>query len=300
MRTSAVWMRDAPVLACLSGLGHKQALQRLRRDPAAIAAMYASAQWTDAQRWAERWAGSDRAYERALVCGFAAQYDVQAGVLSVGAAEQWALPPAVRRVSYWDGRAGTPIVGADLGTAAFASAWVEGWMSDLERHILPAAPTDAASEILATTGVALLTWLGNHVSRLPEGVGGPDAALRGVRRAWPEIAATGVSRVQTDSVRRLYLGSCANGYQSGRTVGVVQWIARGRSIEQARAVPALATSWAVAVDQADPTIARLSREALKRRQKTVRGKALRRLAPNVEAQLSLDVQRAGPRRAAAA
>ena len=174
-------------------------------------------------------------------------------------------------------------------------------MTDLERHILPAPATDAAAEILTTAGVALVTWLGNHLSQLPEGVGGQDAALRGVRRAWPEIAPAGVSRVQTDSVRRLYLGSCANGYQSGRTAGVVQWIARGHAIEQARAVPALATSWAVAVDQADPVIARLSREALKRRQWAVRSKTLRRLAPAVEAQLSLDeLKRPGPRRAAAA
>ncbi len=300
MRTSARWMRETPVLACLSGLGHKQALQKLKRDPAATAAMYASSQWTDAQRWAERWAGSDRAYERALTCGFAAQHDVQTGVLSLGQAEQWALPPAVRRVSYWDGRAATPLRGADLGTAAFADDWVRGWMTDLERHILPSPATDAAAEILTTTGVALVTWLGNHLSQIPEGVGGPDAALRGVRRAWPEIAPAGVSRVQTDSVRRLYLGSCANGYQAGRTAGVLQWVARGHSIEQARSRPPLATSWAVAVDQADPQIARLSREVLKRRQNAVRGKALRRLAPTVEAQLSLELARPGPRRAAAA
>jgi hypothetical protein len=295
-------MREAPVLPCLAGLGHKRALQELKREPAARAAMYASSQWADAQRWAERWADSDRAYERALSCGFAAQYDVQTGALTLAEAERWALPPAVRRVSYWDGQAATPIRGADLGTAAFAGDWVRGWMTDLERHILPAPATDAAEQILTIAGVALLTWLGNHLSQLPDGVGGPDAALRGVRRAWPEIAPVGVSRVQTDSVRRLYLGSCANGYQSGRTAGVVQWIARGHAIEQARTVPALATSWAVAVDQADPAIARLSREALKRRQRAVRSNTLRRLAPAMEAQLSLDElkKRPGPRRAAAA
>ncbi len=300
IRPSAAWIRDTPALACLSGLGHRQALQKLRRDPAARAAMHASDQWIDAQRWAEQWATSDRAYERAFICGFAAQHDVQHGVLTLAQAERWALPPAVRRVSYWDGRAATAIRGADLGTAAFAADWVAAWMRDLERHILPAPPTAPARTILTTAGVELLTWVGNHLSRIPEGVGGSDAALRSVRRAWPEIAPAGVSRVQTDSVRRLYLGSCANGYQSGRTVGVLQWIARGHAIEQARAVPALATSWAVAVDQADPGIARMSREALKRRQRAVRTSTLRRLAPAIEAQHELQGERAGPKRAAVA
>ncbi len=293
-------MRETPVLACLTGLGHKQALHKLRRDPAATAAMYASSQWADAQRWAERWAGSDRAYERALTCGFAAQHDVQIAILSLHQAEQWALPPAARPVTYWDGRAATPLRGADLAPAAFAGDWVRGWMTDLERHILPSPATDAAAEILTTTGVALVTWLGNHLSQIPEGVGGPDAALRGVRRAWPQIAPAGDSRVQTDSVRRLYLGSCATGYQAGRTAGVLQWIARGHSIQQVRSRPPLATSWAVAVDQADPQIARLPREALKRRQNTVRVKTLRRLAPTAETQLSLELATPGPRRAAAA
>lgn len=294
-------MRDTPVLACLAGLGHKEALQTLRRDPAARAAMHASAQWIDAQRWAERWATSDRAYERAFVCGFAAQHDVQSGVLSLAEAERWALPSAaVSRMSYRDGVGGTPIRGADLGTAVFAADWIAGWLRDLERHILPAPPTEPARAILTTTGVDLLSWLGNHLSRVPEGVGGSDEALRSVRRAWPEIAPAGVSRVQTDSVRRLYLGSCANGYQSGRTVGVIQWIARGHAIEQARAVPQLATSWAVAVDQADPSVARMSREALKRRQKAVRTTTLRRLAPAIEGQLEPQVERAGPKRPAVA
>ena len=298
MRASAAWIRETPVLPCLSSLSRREALQRLRRDPAARAAMHASPQWIDAQRWAERWASSDRAYERAFICGFAAQHDVQSGVLSLAAAERWALPPAVRRVSYWDGREATPIRGADLGSASFAPGWIAAWLHDLERHILPAPPTQPAREILTTAGVELLTWLGNHLSRLPEGVGGPDAALRSVRRAWPEIAPRGVSRVQTDSVRRLYLGSCANGYQSGRTVGVIQWIARGHKIEQARGAPRLATSWAVAVDQADPTIARMSAQALKRRQKTVRTSTLRRLPPALEGQLELPVERAGPKQAA--
>ncbi|MGO9959331.1 MAG: hypothetical protein ACLP50_25725 [Solirubrobacteraceae bacterium] len=262
--------------------------------------MYASSQWADAQRWAERWAASDCAYERALTCGFAAQHDIQTGALSLHQAEQWALPPAVRPVTYWDGHAATPIRGADLAPAAFASDWVRGWITDLERHILPSPPTDAAVEILTITGAALLTWLGNHLSQIPDGVGGPDAALRGVRRAWPQIAPTGDSRVQTDSIRRLYLGSCANGYQAGRTSGVLQWIARGHSIQQARSRPPLATSWAVAVDQADPNIARLSREALKRRQNAVRGKTLRRLAPTTEAQLTLELATPRPTRAAAA
>lgn len=86
-------MREAPVLPCLAGLGHKPALQKLKREPAARAAMYASSQWADAQRWAERWADSDRAYERALSCGFAAQHDVQTGALTLAEAERWALPP---------------------------------------------------------------------------------------------------------------------------------------------------------------------------------------------------------------
>jgi hypothetical protein len=301
MRASAAWIRDTPVLACLAGLGHRDALQKLRRDPAARAAMHASPQWIDAQRWAERWAGSDRAYERAFVCGFAAQHDVQVGVLTLGEAERWAIPPTVRHVSYWDWRAAAPIRGADLGPAAFATDWIAGWMRDLERHILPAPATPAAREILTSAGVELLRWLGNHLTRIPsDGVGGPDGALRSVRRAWPEIAPPGVSRVQTDSVRRLYLGSCANGYQSGRTVGVVQWIARGHAIEQARAVPQLATSWAVAVDQSDPRIARMSRAALKRRQKAIRTSTLRRLSPALEAQLEIEGERAGPKQAAAA
>ena len=298
VKASAAWIRDTPALACLWGLGHAEALQKLRRDPAARAAMHASPQWIDAQRWAERWASSDRAYERAFICGFAAQHDVQRRVLTLAQAERWALPPTVRRVSYWDGRQATPIQGADLGAAAFAPDWIAAWIRDLERHILPAPPTEPAREILTSAGVELLTWLGNHLSRIPEGVGGPDAALRSVRRAWPEIAPAGVSRVQTDSVRRLYLGSCANGYQSGRTVGVVQWIARGHTIEQARGTPQLATSWAVAVDQADPSIARMSREALKRRQKTVRTSTLRRLAPAIDGQLELQGEQAGPKQAA--
>ena len=152
MRTSAAWIRDTPVLACLAGLGHRDALQKLRRDPAARAAMHASPQWIDAQRWAERWAGSDRAYERAFVCGFAAQHDVQVGVLTLAEAERWAIPPTVRHVSYRDWRAAAPIRGADLGPAAFATDWIAGWMRDLERHILPAPATPAAREILTSAG----------------------------------------------------------------------------------------------------------------------------------------------------
>jgi hypothetical protein len=285
MTPSPAWIVQTPGLTYLSGLDHRRAFQTLGRDAAAIAAMHSSRQWPEAQRWAERWASSDRGYERALRCGFAAQHDVQTGVMALSEAERWALPSELRRVSYWDWRAATPIRGADLGTAAFAGDWVETWLNDLERHILPAAPTHAAHEILTTTGVQLLTWLGNHLSRLPtDGIGDPDSALRSVRRAWVEIAPPGITRVQTDSVRRLYLGSCANGYQSGRSIGVVQWIARGRTIEQARSLAPLATSWAVAVDQADPSIAQLSREALKRRQWTVRSHTQRHLTPPREAE----------------
>ncbi|MGH2863060.1 MAG: hypothetical protein ACRDLT_16390 [Solirubrobacteraceae bacterium] len=90
-----------------------------------------------------------------------------------------------------------------------------------------------------TSGVDLLTWLANHLSQIPEGVGAEDQSSRAIRRAWSEFAPPGVSRVQTDSIRRLYLGTAANGHHSGRTVGIVQWVSRGRRIEQARAVPQL-------------------------------------------------------------
>jgi hypothetical protein len=227
------------------------------------------------------------------MCGFAAQHDVQTGALTLAEAERWALPPGVQRVSYWDWRAAAPVRGADLGAAVFADDWVAGWMRGLERHILPAPATDDAREVLTTAGVELPRWLGNHLSRIPaEGVGGSDAALRSVRRAWPEIAPAGVSRVQTDSVRRLWLGSGANGYQSGRTVGVIEWVARGHAIVQARGVPGLAISWAVAVDQADPRVARFSREELKRRQKSVRTNTLRRLGAAIEGPEELKVERA--------
>src|SRR5579875_866601 len=102
MQTSAAWMSDTPPLACLSGLGHREALQRLRADPAARAEMTASAQWSAAHRWADQWATTDRAYYMALRRGFATQYDIQHGVITLAAAERWALPerqPA--RLSYF-------------------------------------------------------------------------------------------------------------------------------------------------------------------------------------------------------
>jgi hypothetical protein len=61
----------------------------------------------------------------------------------------------------------------------------------------------------------------------------------------------------------------------------------------------LAMSWAVAVDQADPAIAVLSRDALKRRQKTVRTQTTRKLEPDA-VQPELETRRAGPTRAVAA
>jgi hypothetical protein len=300
MQTSAAWMSDTPPLACLSGLGHREALQRLRDDPAARAQMTASPQWSAAHRWADQWASTDQAYYMALRRGFAAQYDVQRGVTTLSAAERWALPQLQPgRLSYFDSRAATPLRGADIGPPTFAGDWIRGWLADLERHVLPTSPTAAAYAALMTAGVDLLTWLGNHLSQIPEGVGAEDQSLRAIRRAWSEFAPPGVSRVQTDSIRRLYLGTVANGHQSGRTVGIVQWIARGRRIEQVRAIPQLALSWAVAVDQADPAIAVLSRDALKRRQKTTRTQTTRRLGPP-STQPDLEAQRAGPTTAVAA
>jgi hypothetical protein len=300
MQTSAAWMSDTPPLACLSGLAHREALQRLRDDPAARAEMTASAQWSAAHRWADQWATTDQAYYVALRRGFAAQCDIQRGVMTLAGAERWALPdrqPA--RLSYFESRAATPLRGADIGPPTFAGDWIRGWLADLERHILPAPPTTAAYSALMTAGVDLLTWLANHLSQIPEGVGAEDQSLRAIRRAWSEFAPPGVSRVQTDSIRRLYLGTVANGHRSGRTVGIVQWVSRGRRIEQARAVPQLAMSWAVSVDQADPAIAVLSRDALKRRQKLVRTQTGRRLGSTATPP-DLELRRADPTRAVAA
>lgn len=262
--------------------------------------MTASPQWSAAHRWADQWASTDQAYYLALRRGFAAQYDVQRGVMSLAAAERWALPqrqPA--QLSYLDSRAATPLRGADLGPPTFAGEWIRGWLADLERHILPAPPTTAAYAALMTAGVDLMTWLANHLSQIPEGVGAEDQSLRAIRRAWSEFAPPAVSRVQTDSIRRLYLGTVANGHHSGRTLGIVQWVSRGRRIEQARAVPQLAMSWAVAVDQADPAVAVLSRDQLKRRQKTVRTGTTRKLEP-AAMRPDLETRRAGPTRAVAA
>jgi hypothetical protein len=270
------WIAEAAPLGCLTGLGRRDALMTLRRDSAATAAMYASSQWTAAQRWAGHWADTDLAHDRAVFRGFAAQVDVQRGAVTLGEAVRWALPPSTAPLAYNDALPATRIRGADLSTAPLASEWITGWLRDLERHIVGTPATQAARELLWRVGVELLRWLGNHLSKVPDGVAGAsDGALRSVRRAWSEIASPGVSAVQTDSVRRLYLGSCANGRESGRATGIVQWVAHGLSIEQARVVPRVATSWAVAVDQADPEIACLSREALKRRQKAVRARTLR-------------------------
>jgi hypothetical protein len=85
--------------------------------------MYASSQWADAQRWAERWADSDRAYERALSCGFAAQHDVQTGALTLAEAERWALPRAVRRVSQSPANAAVPRSAPRIGVAARPSQY---------------------------------------------------------------------------------------------------------------------------------------------------------------------------------
>jgi hypothetical protein len=216
MQTSAAWMSDTPPLACLSGLAHREALQRLRDDPAARAEMTASAQWSAAHRWADQWATTDQAYYVALRRGFAAQCDIQRGVMTLAGAERWALPdrqPA--RLSYFESRAATPLRGADIGPPTFAGDWIRGWLADLERHILPAPPTTAAYSALMTAGVDLLTWLANHLSQIPEGVGAEDQSLRAIRRAWSEFAPPGVSRVQTDSIRRLYLGTVANGHRTG-------------------------------------------------------------------------------------
>jgi hypothetical protein len=262
--------------------------------------MTASPQWSAAHRWADHWAATDQAYYVALRRGFAAQYDIQRGEMSLSAAERWAVPQRQpSRLSYFESRAATPLRGADLGAPTFAGDWVRGWLADLHRHILPAPPTTAAYAALMTAGVDLLTWLANHLSQIPEGVGAEDQSLRAIRRAWSEFTPPGVSRVQTDSIRRLYLGTVANGHRSGRTVGIVQWVSRGRRIEQARAVPQLAMSWAVAVDQADPTIAMLSRDALKRRQKTVRTQTTRKLT-SLTPESNLEVRRAGPTKAVAA
>lgn len=300
MRTSATWMRDMPPLVCLVGLGRREALQRLRDDPAARAEMTASRQWPAAHRWADRWATTDPIYYAALHRGFAVQYDIQRGVITLAEAERWAVPqrqPA--RLSYFDSRAATPLRGADLGPPTFAGDWIRNWLADLERHILPAPPTTGAYAALMTAGVDLLTWLGNHLSQIPEGVGAEEESLRAIRRAWSQFTPPGVSRVQTDSIRRLYLGTLANGHHSGRTLGIVQWVARGHRIDQARAVPQLAMSWAVAIDQADPAIAVLSRDALKRRQKTIRTRTTRKLEAAVT-QPDVEGRRAGPTRAAAA
>lgn len=108
---------------------------------------------------------------------------------------------------------------------------VDSWIDELERCILPAPATAQARDAVTRAGVGLLTYLGNHLSQLPnDGVAARDDALRGVRRAWPKIAPPGISRAQTDSVRRLLLGSRANGHPTGRTTGIVQWVAQGHSI----------------------------------------------------------------------
>lgn len=284
---SATWIRDTQALTCLAQLEHRRAVQRLRKDPAASAAMYHSDQWDEARRWALRWAASDRVYERALLCGFAAQHDVQSGAMRLRDAELWAFRSEVRHVPYLDTRAATPLRGADLATAAGTPTLVESWIDELERYIVPEPATPAARDMLMRSGIALVTWLGNHLSRLPDQrAAAPDRALRGVRRAWSDIAPGGVTRVQTDAVRRLYLGSCANGYQTGRTVGIIPWIWSGRSIETARSITTLATSWAVSVDEADPMIARFSRAALKRRQNAVRARTQRELEPARDAPLT--------------
>jgi hypothetical protein len=171
MQTSAAWMSDTPPLACLSGLGHREALQRLRDDPAARAEMTASPQWSAAHRWADQWASTDQAYYVALRRGFAAQYDVRRGVMTLSAAERWALPQGQpSRLSYFDSRAATPLRGADIGPPTFAGDWIRGWLADLERHVLPAPPTAASYAALMTAGVDLLTWLGTTCPRSPRGL----------------------------------------------------------------------------------------------------------------------------------
>jgi hypothetical protein len=108
----------------------------------------------------------------ALRRGFAAQYDIQRGEMRLSAAERWALPQRQpSRISYFESRAATPLRGADLGPPTFAGDWVRGWLADLHHYILPAPPTTAAYSALMTAGVDLLTWLGNHLSQIPEGVG---------------------------------------------------------------------------------------------------------------------------------
>ena len=316
MQTSAGWMCDTPTLACLAGMGRTEALRKLRSDRGALAAMYASDQYPAAQRWADRWAQNDYVYEQALLRGFAAQGDVQRGVVSLTQVERWALdlrgpgrhPDSVGL--QWDVASyelsrhhARPIRGADTGPASFAGEWIEGWLGDLERHILADPPTDAARACVHEAGVGLLTWLGNHLAEMPDGVEGSEQALRSVHRAWPRIAPGGVSRVQVDSVRRLWLGTCSNGYQNDRSVrcvGIVPWIMRGHKIDQARRAPAMATSWAVAIDQADPVVARLSRDDLRRRQKGIRRRTSRLLTIEVQCQPRVEVVRPQRRQSAAA
>ena len=289
------WIRETPPLQCLAGLPHRQALTELRDNRSADAQMRESEQWADAHRWAERWARDGAAYTRALDRGFASQYDVQAEAWTLKEAEAWAFETRKASVAHatglgieiWELPDARPVIGADLEATPTATLLIEGWVRELERYILPAAPTAAARAILIAGGMRLLGWVVENWSRLPQGLGGADTTLRGLRRAWPAIAPSGVSRVQTDAVRRLYIGTCGNGHQTGKTPGVAQWVARGHTIAQARRSIRVAQSWAVAVDCADPTVARRPREALRRRQRVVARRTERRVVLGLQQQLPL-------------
>jgi hypothetical protein len=158
------WIRDTPPLALLADLPHTPALRELRGNPLAAAQMRASAQWARAHRWADQWASDPAAYTRALDRDFAAQHDVQAEAWTLNQAEAWAFETAAANITHatsfgqneiWDLPGAQPIVGADLEAASTATLLAEGWLRDLERHILPAPPTAAAHAILIAGAIPL-------------------------------------------------------------------------------------------------------------------------------------------------
>jgi hypothetical protein len=278
-------MIDSRPLAPLAGLDRHRALRALMSDRAVIAAMVASPQWAAANRWAAGVSATETEHRDAVLRGFAIQDEVQRGDVSHTQAELWAVrigrhtrggdrevsmtalgPVARRQVE----AVTEPLRGADTGPAGFAEDWVSTRLTELDRYVLPFALSPAARRYLSACGVELLTWLANRITELPGGAASSDEQLRKARRSWPAISPGTVNRTQSDAARRLWLGTCGNGRHHGRTVGVLPHVARGQTIRRARRSPALARSWAVAADQADPEVARLPRASLERRQSQIR------------------------------
>ena len=193
MRASAAWIRDTPVLACLSGLGHTGGAPDAAPRPGR-AGGDARQPAVDRRAALGGEVGEQRPRLRARV-----RLRFRRPARRTERRAEPRCRPSGGRCRPRCATSATGTAGRDADPrrrprdpAAFAPDWIAAWLRDLERHILPAPPTPSRARDSHDRGcgAAHLAWQPSLAD--PRGRWRPR---RGVAQRPPRVAGDRAARV---------------------------------------------------------------------------------------------------------